>query len=191
MTVDADEGAGAEGRDDMTVKHTAASEQIRPGVVCGLCMCARASDHKYTGMASLPIAMVTMHCTVYHVSDTHCSFHLDTQEQCAQYWPGNSEGLVQVGAYMMQVETEVVKESGLVLREVTLTNLKVRRVAGALEHKVRAGVEAVVLTVLEIYTIMMYMEYEVGAKMAASLMKSLRHSIDEPYFASTQPAQCV
>ena len=93
---------------------------------------------------------------------------------------------------MMQVETEVVKESGLVLREVTLTNLKVRRVAGALEHKVRAGVEAVVLAVLEIYTIiMMYMEHEVVAKMAASLMKSLRHSIDEPYFASTQPVQCV
>lgn len=132
--------------------------------------------------------MVTMHCTVYHVSDAHCSFHLDTQEQCAQYWPGNSEGLVQVGAYMMQVETEVVKESGLVLREVTLTNLKVRRVAGALEHKVRAGVEAVVLAVLEIY---MEYAYEVGTKMAASLMKSLRHSIDEPYFASTQPVQCV
>ena len=92
---------------------------------------------------------------------------------------------------MMQVETEVVKESGLVLREVTLTNLKVRRVAGALEHKVRAGAEAVVLALLEIYAIMMYTEHEVGAKMAASLMKSLRHSIDEPYFASTQPVQCV
>ena len=60
MTVDDDEGAGAEGRDDMTVKHTAASEQIQPSVVCGLCMYARASDHKHTGMASLPIAMVTI-----------------------------------------------------------------------------------------------------------------------------------
>ena len=56
-----------------------------------------------------------------------------TQEQCAQYWPGNSEGLFQVGAYMMQVETEVEKESGLVLREVNLTNLKVRA-PSALEH---------------------------------------------------------
>ena len=59
MTVDADEGAGAEGRDDMTVKHTAASEQVQPSVVCGLCMYAH--DHKHTGMASLPIAMCVMH----------------------------------------------------------------------------------------------------------------------------------
>ena len=133
-------------------------------------MYARATEHKHTGMASLPIAMVTMHCPVYHVSDAHCPSHLNTQEQCAQYWPGNSEGLVQVGAYLMQVETEVVKENGLVLREVTLTNLKVRRVAGALEHKVRAGVEAAVLAVLEIYVILMYVHriYEVVVKMAAS-----------------------
>ena len=34
---------------------------------------------------------------------------------------------------MMQVETEVEKESGLVLREVNLTNLKVRA-PSALEH---------------------------------------------------------
>lgn len=68
---------------------------------------------------------------------------------------------------MMQIETEVVKTSGLVLREVILTNLKVRRVAGALEHKVRAGVEAVVLAVLENYIII---EYEVVGKVAELLL---------------------
>ena len=54
------------------------------------------------------------------------SFACSFKEQCALYWPNNDEGLVQVGAYVMRVETEVEKETGLILREVTLTNLKVR-----------------------------------------------------------------
>ena len=66
-----------------------------------------------------------MRCTV--VRDMIAfSFACSFKEQCALYWPNNDEGLVQVGAYVMRVETEVEKESGLILREVTLTNLKVR-----------------------------------------------------------------
>ena len=45
---------------------------------------------------------------------------------CAQYWPSSKDGSGRIGAYSLQIEREVVKPSELVLRDLTITNMKVR-----------------------------------------------------------------